>query len=1106
MESKIRVFYSNQVERLYPRLKDALFSEESTPFTMRTIVVPSPAMKTWLNVRFADAIGIAAGFKTMYLDSAIRELIAQHGHEKVEEPLSHLELSFSIEAAIRQMLVEKNPHFKPLLNYLLGEQALLSKKANKRIVALSDRLAALFQQYEKYGLNLQQADEGGWQEEIWRRTVGEVSPLEIAHIKAKNAQVHIFAVSFLSRRQHAFFMQLSQSIPVSYYLLSPCQAFWSDLVSDRQSLRIQKHWEQKGISEGQQRELEEYLYNRNPLLANFGRLGREMACMLEEANADTQEEYGSPYRASHRPKAILEMIQEDLLLLRNPVENEKIQVDPDDNSVQIHAAATQMREVQILYNTLMQVIEKHSGDEQPICPGDIIVMAPDIMAYEPYIRAVFESDESKLACQVMDLHLLARNEVIQGFLHLLSMPEGRWDHTSLLGLLDFPSFQAKHGINQEDVHRIREWMKSTDVRWGDDAGHRNEILKNDNCQNMIDSNPAGTWQFALDRLLLGLAVSSHSEEDDTFDIEPASLVENAHAELLGKWMRLLRSLREDLKPLANGGMLKLKEWSQYLSCLLEAYFFGDDASNNGYGHLRAMIDEISCERASNEAVFPFISILHHLRENLKKHRICYREHDLQAIRFCSMLPMRAVPAKVIALLGMQEDAYPRRDPAFSLNLMKGRADIDYYPSQGDFDRYLFLEMLLSCRGYFIISYVGCSSTDGKEQPPSLLVTEISSYLEKCFLVGNEKPIVVRKHPIKPFDKKYFQRGSGFISYSESQYRAAQAFYLREKAPSHSFVPRYQIQIIKDPIPLQIHINQLSALARNPIKSYFNQTLGIYLDRSALPKTDEEFFLSQLDAHHLKTIALKKPLNELLVQAEKKGSLPLGPFKNMASEKLRRDVEELAFNLRQLEIDPSQLFEIHFSDQNPHPQKSETGNWNVPALNIMYKGKVPVKIVGNLKEVAPQGLPVFGADNKNEVLKHWPQFLICNCLADRFGLPLSNRLLFLKSGKSKDPYFNDPLAELEKYLDYYFLASENISPLIPEWVPDILTADVKRFAGKIESCLSDQHQHFYNDYVKWLSKNGKNPDAEEIVMEWRQCAVSLFGELYFNWYEEDHANV
>ncbi|MCD0217722.1 exodeoxyribonuclease V subunit gamma, partial [Enterobacter hormaechei subsp. steigerwaltii] len=66
------------------------------------------------------------------------------------------------------------------------------------------------------------------------------------------------------------------------------------------------------------------------------------------------------------------------------------------------------------------------------------------------------------------------------------------------------------------------------------------------------------------------------------------------------------------------------------------------------------------------------------------------------ITFCSMVPMRSLPFKVICLLGLNDGDFPRNTKAAVFDL------IAKHPAKGDRarrddDRYLFLEALISAR-------------------------------------------------------------------------------------------------------------------------------------------------------------------------------------------------------------------------------------------------------------------------------------------------------------------------------------------------------------------------------------------------------------------------
>lgn len=1179
MTKQFQLFFSNRIELLYIRLKYALFAANSTPFTRRLIIVPCPAMKSWLMLQMArdPDLGIAAALEISYVDQTLQRLGQWIKSESPMRPstesqqLTHLELALALERAIRQVLTQipkltqkEYTLWQPLFHYLKISDmppAILSKKTDRRLTMLCDKLATLFGKYAIYGSAMvakwENEEVTEWQQQLWchlfkkplpldpsiaswsylNREFSSLMDLPTQHLQHSDTQVHLFAMSYLPRLQHNFLTHLSSVFPVNYYLLSPCQAFWSDIHSDRENQWLQAYWKKRKISQAQQQDLEGYLQDRNPLLANFGKLGREMAQQMEESEFQTFEDYAlaggviehaqyeslisdlveiDPFK---KPLTLLEALQADLTLLRTPHSDYKVVIKDNDDSIQVHIASTPMREVQILYDLLVGLVTTHAHRTNPIVVGEIIVMTPNINLYAPYIKAIFSSNESVLNAQIMDLSVIAGSPFIQGFLHLLALPFSRWDVTTLLQLFDYPAFQKRQQLTREDIRCIREWIKASDVRWGEDSFHRNELLKRDHCpQGMMENSPIGTWEYAIERLLFGLIM--HKTQDAcataTSPLLPLENIEGTQSLLLGRWILLLRSLRKDLACLIDGTCLSLKEWSDFLHCLSECYFSPDDA--------RAEEDQVALHGLLNifkqaegklgSQKLPFSTIRYHLNALLESHAESYRENDQGAVRFCSMLPMRAIPTQVLVLMGMNEGAFPRQDSNLSLNLLHGDTQADYHPSQTDFDRYLFLEALLSARQHLLISYQGYSVVDGKEQPPSLPVTELLSYLDKSYTISTEKPSIhcIRKHPVHSSDSAYFSSNQDnknkFQSYSQTQYAAAQAFYLAEKMATPCFIPEFFAMQEPDAQPIVetdriicVPLKELTACARNPIQIYFNRTLGIYLDKpeNRLLRNEEDFHLSPLQQYAIKKDGLKKSVEQILIQAEKEGQFPIGAFKGVAVDRVKRDIALLQQNLVHLGVQPRSLFNITLSDQCRTPTRSDDGHWQVPHLQIDCRGQ-KIQITGTLSDVSHQGLISQHKDDRANIIKMWPQFLVLNCLIKLHSLPIQNNLLLINcvKGKIKEPFFDDPQLLLKHYLEYYFTTLEHVSPLIPEWISYFIDG-TEAFESKMRDSLTNPFTPLYNDYIYWVIQKGSFPDSQALVARWQPYARQLFGALYENWF-------
>lgn len=1155
-------FFSNRLEVLYQQLKNELFVG-THPFTRRMILVSSPAIKSWLMLQMAQdtELGIASGVDICFVDPAMHQLslLLSPEQQKLPDALfyepSELELSLALEHEMIKMVnafaafnTQEKEVWGPLLNYLNIRQDSLkiSKRAGKRITALSEKLSRYFIDYGTFGGKFLEKWNStiatDWQQALWQCLENlfnewnypyrKFEALSEFHMpEAGELQVHVFGLSYLAPVYHRFLMKVAQYVPVNYYLISPCQKFWTDLLSDREGVRLKSYWQKRGVGEVQQLDLDGYLRDNNPLLANFGRLGREMTRQLEESHLMTIEKYALPdtvlecesyndllddepflYESS-QPLTLLEAVQSDIALLRNPDTSAPIDFNDYDGTIQVHAAPKPMREVEAIYNAVLGILDKHRQDEFPILSSDVIIMAPNIAEYAPFIQSVFGSPDSAVDYQIMDLEMPAQNAFVQAFLHVLHLPLSRWDAASLLRLFEYQAFQQRQRFTLEDVQVLRKWIKITGIRWGKDHSHRNELLQRDHCsKQMFEGYGDSTWDYGLGRLLEGLAMFSESNQKDFTENSylPIERIESTQGELLGKIIHVLHSLLADLRPLSDGTQLSAKEWASYLKCLCDTYFATGAQEEDAVGHQELLRQIEAFEKVLPQlegAVFAFPSIQRQLEETLNKKTVNHRESHVQAIRFCSLLPMRSIPAKVLVMMGMNDGAFPRTDEQAKLNYLLHDPDAEYHPSQIDFDRYLFLEAVLSARHYLLLSHVSQTKGDSKEQSPSLLVTEFLAYLDKAYRMPsvNVSDNCTFQHAFLPFDKRYFAAGYPQRSYMKSYYAAACAHYLPEKQAQHQFIVAFNLEAPtteEHANEILLDLSALTAFARNPLKAYFNHSLGIYLEKEedrSLP-CDEQWQLSHLDAAMISREALFSNIPNTLLRAEKLGKLPSGPFLEMGAEKIKKEVESLTSNLYIHGVNSRDVFAIEFSERFLETKCTGT-HWEVPALTVVTPRGTRVKLVGRFDTVSLQGLVVFGEDVLKDAVKVWPALLTLCVLIKRYQLPIATALLFIKgkAGKAKIADFDDPDGLLGRYLDYFFEGKRSPSPLMPEWITAILGGNHEELHTIINKNVDDPFQPVYDDYLKWMGRNAANMDAAATIQHWQGKAQGLFADMNSFWY-------
>src|SRR5690606_33081518 len=125
----------------------------------------------------------------------------------------------------------------------------------------------------------------------------------------------------------------------------------------------------------------------NALLTNWGKVIQDTFGLFF-----TDENFLNEYQdegIEPDPRFLLSKIQHDIYNNsvgsdRNPLNIQDI----NDGSISINSCYTPVREVEVLYNYLVHLVDQHPNH---LSPRDIVVMVSDIDAYAPYIKAIFKS-------------------------------------------------------------------------------------------------------------------------------------------------------------------------------------------------------------------------------------------------------------------------------------------------------------------------------------------------------------------------------------------------------------------------------------------------------------------------------------------------------------------------------------------------------------------------------------------------------------------------------------------------------------------------------------------------------------------------------------------
>jgi exodeoxyribonuclease V gamma subunit len=623
----------------------------------------------------------------------------------------------------------------------------------------------------------------------------------------------------------------------------------------------------------------------NSLLASMGRLGRDFFEIIQEVDAEEFSSYDEP-----RAEDLLNSIQSDILRLQD--RQEKKEVSPEDLSIQIHSCHSPMREVEVLHDQLLRMFE----EDRSLLPKDILVMMPDVETYAPYIQGVFDTapeDPRRIPFSIADRSMRKEGGIGEAFLNLLDLQGSRFGVSQVVNLLECEAVRRRFGLSSEALETVRKWISETRIRWGIDERHKAELG--------LPPFHENTWTAGLDRLLLGFAMPGH-EERLFSGILPYDPIEGEETRSLGAFTEFVEKLFERATSL--GEPKTLESWQEELAAVLDDFFDPGEESDREMPLIRRMLDDLVKTGAASlfDEKVPLQVVRSYLERTLDQTGFGLG-FMTGGVTFCAMLPMRSIPFRVICLLGMDSEAYPRQSNPLGFDYMAR------YPKRGDRsrrndDRYLFLEAILSARQKLYISYVGQSIQDNSPIPPSVLVSELVDYVEQGFDIpgGNLRGHLETKHRLQAFSPEYFKDHERLFTYSEESYEIA-ATVLEDRKEQTPFLSTGLSE--PDESWKELDLHGLCAFFSSPTKFLLNRRLGVYLEEtSSFAEEREPFEVQTLEQYLLEDGMLRRCLQGRSLKddfglAVASGRLPHGPVGQCVYETLSPGVERFAKDLLRL---------------------------------------------------------------------------------------------------------------------------------------------------------------------------------------------------------------
>lgn len=755
---------AERTDALADGLAGLLVTPLPDPFAREVVVVPARGVERWLTQRLSHRLGVGdraadgvcAGVRFVSPRSLLTLLLGVEDSDTWDPDTLAWPLLEILDEAMGEV------GFEALTRHLGGGDPADERSARRYSVAR--RLAGLLSAYavqrpqlmtdwregrDTDGAGSALADDLRWQAELWRRLVARVDapPPDQRHVDTLARlraggdgldlppRLSLFGHTRISRTEAELVGALGELRDVHLWLPQVSPVAWRALAPTADEGAVPR-----AVDTSAQ-------LVRHPLVASLGRDSRELRRTLGATGAIET----APLGAGPPPASLLGWLQSDLRADRLPSAEERADrvVARADRSVQVHACHGAARQVDVLREVLVGLLE----DDPTLEPRDIVVMCPDVESYAPLISAAFGLGDlaegrghpsHELRVRLADRAPGATNPLLALAATLVELAGGRFTATEVLDLAASEPVRRRFGFDDEGLEQVQRWVRDAAIRWGQDADHRAGFGL-----GLADN----TWRSGLRRMLLGAAMSG-SGHRYVGGALPLDDVGDGQLDLLGRFVEYVDRLEHTLD-LARAAS-SVAEWTDALASGVHGLTStsADDTwqvaqFDRELARIGTSVSDGGAERTSLRRADVRALLAHRLRS--RPTRANFRTGTLTV---CTMVPMRSVPHRVVALLGLDDGVFPRLasvdgDDVLARSPMTGERDVRAE------DRQLFLDAIAAAGQTLVVTYTGRGEHTGADRPPSVPLGELLDALDVTATAadgGRVQDQVRVFHPLQPFDE------------------------------------------------------------------------------------------------------------------------------------------------------------------------------------------------------------------------------------------------------------------------------------------------------------------------------------------------------------------
>jgi exodeoxyribonuclease V gamma subunit len=589
-----------------------------------------------------------------------------------------------------------------------------------------------------------------------------------------------------------------------------------------------------------------------------------------------------------------------------------------DGSLQVHACYGLARQVEALRDAFL-----HELNNNPqLQLRDFAILCADIDATAPIISAVFAPHASagstlpSLPINVLGNSASSRDPLIEAFNAVLHLLTSRCSPTDVLDVAHLPAVRRTFGFDDDALTLLATWSEDLAIRYGLNASLRSERWS-------INSE-IGTWDVALDRLMMGIAIPGEVDRIGPGNVVPYDGIGGSDMHVAGTvsefvarvmtFVKTVNAIDDQKKPVG----LTVQHFCTTLYSIIDSFLQVSYKDAPSMARLHQAINTFQRDVENslthpNEA-FAVKELVAALGAYFNDERALFG-NKFESITVAPLDGQQHIPYRVLAILGADERAFAGAhsdgDDVLANNPCVGEP---MYSLDG---RQRLLNAVMSARDTLIITCTGADISNNKETPLAVPVQELIEFIDTVLHSRANNPYgtqqLVVRHPRQNFDSSTLTPG---LVYADTPFTfdpqakeahdvlhglatpATPATAITPPSPPTQAAPTLKnlVQVITNPAEFYVGTVLNARIPRMPSGSSSNQDKNIVGDGIANLTIDNLSWSSEGRALLEKLVASNTSNDEAIAQWETvrpfAGVLPPGELGKLIVSEIREELLEM----------------------------------------------------------------------------------------------------------------------------------------------------------------------------------------------------------------------